>query len=180
MKLNLRTLTLGGPHPSEGWSKALKMKRLAWEEPHRSSQADTWAPLVVEQSLFMTSETIPGLRAVWIKQPKTHSLAGVVFLPNIQKMLWPLYFLSFSFLLDIFLFKFLPFIHFDDESLHAYYRDSGICWKVRERGKMKNDLNSTSQRQPALLWYITPEKYMWLRSSCMLNFTFFLSRLSLD
>lgn len=67
---------------------------------------------------------------------------------------------SFSFLLDIFLFKFLPFIHFDDESLHAYYRDSGICWKVREREKMKNDLNSTSQRQPALLWYITPEEYM--------------------
>lgn len=132
MKLNLGTLTLGGPHPSEGWSKALKMKWLAQ------------SPATCQQPGWHVSTFTGGTKLVndignhpWAEVHSDETAQNTCIGCATQKMLWPLYLLSFSFLLDIFLFKFLPFISFDSKSLHAYYRDSGICWKVKEREERK-------------------------------------------
>lgn len=113
------TLTVYGPNPSEGENEALKMKRLvqsraACQQPGR------------DVNIFSD-------RAKLVHDSRNYSWAEVRLYKIAQNMLisqcglWPLYFLSFSFLLHIFLLFNLSFINFDCKTICAHYRDSRIC-----------------------------------------------------
>lgn len=111
------TLTEYGPNLSEGEDEALKMKwfvqgRAACQQPGRDRNTFTDGAKLVRDD---------------------HPWAAVCLYKIAQNMLisqcslWPLYFLSFSFLLHIFLLFNLSFINFDYKTICAHSRDSRIC-----------------------------------------------------
>lgn len=95
MKLDLWTLTLYGPNPSEEETEALKMKwlvqsRARCQQPDRDMSTFTGGAKLVSDG-----RNLPWAEVCPIKWPQTCSSAGVVFGPQNVKTLWPLNFLSF-------------------------------------------------------------------------------------